>query len=192
MLQRELVEDVKKCIYYGLISDSTTDISAQEQFTFCLRYVDQVSLVVEEVFLGMYDCPGSRADTLSFLLSLISSHPKAIFVHCSYHALDLALQDIGRKNSICDVLVVVKDVSTFILESAKRKTTYLIVVLNPCNETKISSLVFGPWGQIATAIQSPDYIAAGAKHAPGVLKTTKVNLLNDDTFDDLWDEVESR
>ncbi|KAJ8868141.1 hypothetical protein PR048_031950, partial [Dryococelus australis] len=51
--------------------------------------------------------------------------PKVIFVHCSNHALDLALQEIGEKNSIiCDVLVVVKDVSTFIVESTKRKTTY--------------------------------------------------------------------
>ncbi|KAJ8888191.1 hypothetical protein PR048_007678 [Dryococelus australis] len=49
MLRRELAEDVKKSIDYGLIADGTTDISGQEQFTICLRCVDQVSLVVQTV-----------------------------------------------------------------------------------------------------------------------------------------------
>ncbi|KAJ8869930.1 hypothetical protein PR048_028941 [Dryococelus australis] len=172
---------------------------------------------------------------------------------------------------ICDVPVVVKDVSTFMLESAKRKTTHSNVVLNPFNEnsesttsgtkcilplcttrwtvrgksimrfidkcsrvvattrsilqdrsaaredksiimngylekkkkkkkklekfetllaSEISSLVFGPCEQLAKAIQSPDYTAVEAKHASHLLKTTFLNLRNDDTFDNFFCSVQ--
>lgn len=59
--------------------------------------------------------------------------PKSCFVYCSNHSLDLALQEVGRKNNaMCDASSMVKDVLNAILESAKSKNIYENVVLEPC------------------------------------------------------------
>lgn len=51
--------------------------------------------------------------------------PKSCFVHCNNHSLDLALQEVARKNNaMCDTSTIVRDISNDILESAKRKSIY--------------------------------------------------------------------
>ncbi|CAN7980597.1 unnamed protein product [Ixodes pacificus] len=63
-VQREIVKDVKSSPFYGIIADGTTDINGDEQFTFCVRWVLSETLEVREEYLGMYNAPDSRADTL--------------------------------------------------------------------------------------------------------------------------------
>ncbi|XP_042148832.1 uncharacterized protein LOC121837301 [Ixodes scapularis] len=63
-VQREIVKDVKSSPFYGIIADGTTDINGDEQFTFCVRWVPSETLEVREEYLGMYNAPDSRADTL--------------------------------------------------------------------------------------------------------------------------------
>lgn len=60
LLKNEILERVRKCIYYSIIVDCTPDISHQEQMTLIIRYVaisektkDSSSKVeVQESFIG--------------------------------------------------------------------------------------------------------------------------------------------
>ncbi|KAJ8884605.1 hypothetical protein PR048_016462 [Dryococelus australis] len=66
---------------------------------------------------------------------LTEEFPKSCFVQCSNHALDLALRKISRKQEgMCDALMIVKDNSNLILESAKRKSFYAHMVLPSCRQ----------------------------------------------------------
>lgn len=66
---------------------------------------------------------------------IIDMQPKSIFIHCSNHALDLALQETGRSCSLmCDALSLVKGVSNIILESSKRRNMYCNIVLGSSDE----------------------------------------------------------
>ncbi|KAM7313089.1 zinc finger MYM-type protein 1-like [Ixodes scapularis] len=61
--------------------------------------------------------------------------PKSVYIHCSNHSLDLALQEVGRGNElVADALTTVKDVSNIILDSAKRKSVYSNIVLPSMGE----------------------------------------------------------
>ncbi|XP_077554221.1 zinc finger MYM-type protein 1-like isoform X3 [Haemaphysalis longicornis] len=63
-VQREIVEDVKSSPFYGIIADGTTDVNGDEQFTFCVRWVQSKTLELREEYIGMYNAPDSRAETL--------------------------------------------------------------------------------------------------------------------------------
>ncbi|XP_077491949.1 uncharacterized protein LOC144102594 [Amblyomma americanum] len=66
---------------------------------------------------------------------ITASEPRSIFVHCSNHCLDLALQEVARNCEVVgDALNIVKDVSHAILESKNRMTVYSNVVLPPDND----------------------------------------------------------
>ncbi|CAN7983570.1 unnamed protein product [Ixodes hexagonus] len=168
-VQRDIIKDIKCSPFYGIIADGTTDVTGNEQFTFCVRWVDGITLEVREEFLGMYNAPDSRAETLykavrDMILRLgldfhnlrghcfdgaanmagrftgvqkriTEAEPRSIFVHCSNHCLDLALQEVARNCRVVgDALNIVKDVSNAILESKNRKTVYSSVVLPPGND----------------------------------------------------------
>ncbi|KAH9361571.1 hypothetical protein HPB48_001448 [Haemaphysalis longicornis] len=52
---------------------------------------------------------------------ITDSEPRSMFVHCSNHSLDLALQAVARNCDVVgDALNIVNDVSNAILESKKR------------------------------------------------------------------------
>jgi len=64
---------------------------------------------------------------------LTDDQPKSMFVHCSNHSLDLVIQELARQcPMISDTLMLVKEVSKIILESAKRKAIYENIVIQPC------------------------------------------------------------
>lgn len=135
-VQRELIKSIKQSTYFSIIADSTTDISATEQFSLSIRYVDS-KFEIHEIFTSLYNTPDSKAltffDTIKDILirfSLTTSNlrghcfdgaanmsgklnsvktlieniqPKSCFVHCSNHSLDLAFQEVARKNSACAI-----------------------------------------------------------------------------------------
>ncbi|KAG0427798.1 hypothetical protein HPB47_025179 [Ixodes persulcatus] len=69
---------------------------------------------------------------------------KAVYVHCSNHALDLVLQEVGRGcELIRDALAIVKDVSGIIMESAKRTKAYKNVVISPGHESEEGTIASG-------------------------------------------------
>ncbi|XP_025206906.1 zinc finger MYM-type protein 1-like [Melanaphis sacchari] len=90
-----------------------------------------------------FDGAANMSGKLNGVKKLIEDvQPKSCFVHCSNHSLDLALQEVARKNiSMCDIFTMVRDVSNAILESAKRKSIYENIVLEPCyHSSKLDSI----------------------------------------------------
>lgn len=154
MVQRQMVEEALDSRFVSVIADGTTDLSAKEQLSVCLRFVGD-DLVPKELFMGLYECPNATAETLakavvdvlqrllggtdtlrgqcydgaSNMSGRISGvqarigrmQPQAVYVHCSNHALDLALTEQARAVSlVSDVMVLVRDVSTC-LNTGKRE-----------------------------------------------------------------------
>lgn len=296
MVQRDIVDEIKRSPFYAIIGDSTTDVAGIDQFALCVRCVDTQLLSVIEHFTGLYNPPESTAATLAASIKdvllrltlsmqdlrghcfdgaanmsgrlhgvqkiLCDEQPKSYYIHCCNHALDLALQEVSRKcDEMCEVLTIVKDVSNVILESAKRKSMYMDIVLEPCDNAespkvkrllplcptrwavKVKSLsrfrenydrvhrtieeilatpgavadsrraaligfskcmkrfetlffltaaikVFGPCEQLARALQSPQYSAAGAKKAVEILEKTLSDLRTQYSFDKILKEAE--
>ncbi|XP_049796005.1 uncharacterized protein LOC126212619 [Schistocerca nitens] len=62
-LPRKLLEDIKSAEYLAIIADETTDMANKEQFSICIRFVD-VSLEIEEYFLGLYSIQSNTAKAL--------------------------------------------------------------------------------------------------------------------------------
>uniref|UniRef100_A0A8C1YNY7 Uncharacterized protein n=1 Tax=Cyprinus carpio TaxID=7962 RepID=A0A8C1YNY7_CYPCA len=62
-IQREIMSQISHCSFFGLTADGTTDISASEQFSCCLQFVDS-DLRAQNVFLGFYNASDSSAETL--------------------------------------------------------------------------------------------------------------------------------
>ena len=63
MVLREVLEEARRSMFYGVIADGTTDLSTKEQFSICIRYATE-ELIVKEAFLGLYEVPGSTAAEL--------------------------------------------------------------------------------------------------------------------------------
>ncbi|CAN7978567.1 unnamed protein product [Ixodes persulcatus] len=42
MVQRDIVDEIKRSPFYAIMADSTTDMSGLEQFTLCVRCVDPI------------------------------------------------------------------------------------------------------------------------------------------------------
>lgn len=63
-VQRRLIADVKVAGYFSIMCDGTTDVDGREQFSFNVRFVPS-DLIPREYFVGMYQCPDSKAETLS-------------------------------------------------------------------------------------------------------------------------------
>ena len=47
----KIIQEVQTALYYGVIMDSTIDISHTDQFSFCLRYVDETFTIQERFIL---------------------------------------------------------------------------------------------------------------------------------------------
>ncbi|XP_049267486.1 uncharacterized protein LOC125756631, partial [Rhipicephalus sanguineus] len=60
---RSLMKEVHGAGFYAVIADETSDITTQEQVSFCFRYAKE-NLEVEEVFVGFYATADTRARTL--------------------------------------------------------------------------------------------------------------------------------
>jgi hypothetical protein len=74
-IQSKIVSNVRKSVFYSVLADETTDISQIEQFSLCVRYVDEELFKIREDFLAfvpVYDVTGQGlANTLmSSLTSL--------------------------------------------------------------------------------------------------------------------------
>lgn len=59
-----IVTSIKESKYFSVICDGTQDVSGKEQESLCIRYVDS-DLIPQEVFLGMYEPPDTRGETLA-------------------------------------------------------------------------------------------------------------------------------
>ena len=62
--------EIKSNIFFALIVDETTDISTNEQFTFCVRYVDE-NFKIFERFFGFWRLEKTDAQTILELVKNI-------------------------------------------------------------------------------------------------------------------------
>lgn len=151
---RSLMKEVHGAGFYAVIADETSDITTQEQVSFCLRYAKE-NLEVEEVFVGFYATADTRARTLFSILkdvlcrfnlriencrgqcydgaanvsgksgglqALVQEiEPRALYVHCLAHTLNLSLQDLCTKIDVCrDFVSLFTDLVNFVRTSPKR------------------------------------------------------------------------
>ena len=66
----KIVAEVKKAHYFGIIMDSTIDISHTDQLSFCIRYIDE-KFVIQEHFLLFTDISSSDSESLFITLNKI-------------------------------------------------------------------------------------------------------------------------
>ncbi|KAE8739558.1 hypothetical protein FOCC_FOCC014941 [Frankliniella occidentalis] len=109
MVQRKLIDIINKSQFFALMADGTTDVSGDEQFCVALRIVDQKSLAIQELFMGVYNSPDGTAMTLHRVCK----------------------DEVCKESElISNSLSLVREVSKAILESAKRKTIYDNIVID--------------------------------------------------------------
>ena len=82
-----------------------------------------------------FDGAAAMKGRLNGVQKLITDEqPKAIFIHCSNHALDLVIQELAKQRDvISESLILVREVSKAIMESAKRQHIYENIVISPCS-----------------------------------------------------------
>ncbi|GBN42913.1 Nose resistant to fluoxetine protein 6, partial [Araneus ventricosus] len=75
LIQSEIMRNVRKSIFYSVLADETTDIRQIEQFSLCVRYVEDQSYKIREDFLTfvpVYDVTGAGlANTVLETLSIL-------------------------------------------------------------------------------------------------------------------------
>ncbi|GBO42185.1 repressor of the inhibitor of the protein kinase, partial [Araneus ventricosus] len=75
LIQSQIVTNVRKSIFYSVLADETTDISQIEQFSLCVRYVEDQKYKIREDFLTfvpVYDVTGAGlANTVLETLSIL-------------------------------------------------------------------------------------------------------------------------
>ena len=136
-VKQELICEIKKAKFYGILFDSTPDISHTEQMSQVIRYVkiDNRNVEVKESFLGFIPLSGKKADsitqeivqslekdgldlklcrsqgydnatTMSGIYTGVQTrikkfNPKAIFVPCANHSLNLCGVHAFGSVSVC-------------------------------------------------------------------------------------------
>ena len=71
-IQERIIAEIKEAHYYGIIMDSTIDISHVDQLSFCIRYVDS-QFKIQERFLLFNDIKKSDSESLFQYLKKILS-----------------------------------------------------------------------------------------------------------------------
>ena len=128
----ELSSNIHEAGCYTIMADECTNISNKEQFTICIRWVDE-GLEDHEDFIDLYEVPTIDADTLVHAILLrmslsvsqcrgqcydgasnmsgkksgvatqiLSEERKAIYTHCHGHALNLAVSTTMKQSQICN------------------------------------------------------------------------------------------
>ncbi|XP_025408622.1 zinc finger MYM-type protein 6-like [Sipha flava] len=95
---RNIIKQIKENIFYAILLDKTSDITVKEQISFCLRTVDKESLEIEEYFMEQcFDGASNVSENHKGLQARIKEiEPRALFVHCQAHSLNLVTQDSMR------------------------------------------------------------------------------------------------
>ena len=76
IVKEKIIEDVNKAMYYGILFDSTPDVSHQDQMSEVIRYVhiEGGKVEVRESFLGFFPLAGKKAlDVTEEILNALNS-----------------------------------------------------------------------------------------------------------------------
>ncbi|KAG0419191.1 hypothetical protein HPB47_004308 [Ixodes persulcatus] len=104
MVQRDIVDEIKRSPFYAIMADSTTDMSGLEQFTLCVRCVDPSSLVIKELFTGLYNPPDSTAATLAASIKDILLRLTLSMQGLRGHCFDGAANMSGRLHGVRKIM----------------------------------------------------------------------------------------
>ncbi|CAN7997725.1 unnamed protein product [Ixodes pacificus] len=104
MVQRDIVDKLKRYPFYVIIADSTTDMSGLEQFTLCVQCVDPSSLVIKELFTGLYNPPDSTAVTLAASIKDILLRLTLSMRGPRRHCFDSAANMSGRLHGVQKIM----------------------------------------------------------------------------------------
>ena len=102
---RKLIATLKKDKYYALMVDETTDISVQEQVSFCFRHVD-AALQVHEDFAGFHSTSLTNADMLCTTLKDIVLRLDVGIENCRGQCYDGAANMSGKLSGVQARIVV--------------------------------------------------------------------------------------
>lgn len=97
---RELVKQVQSAEYFTIMLDECVDSSNKEQLVVCLRFVNAVSLVVQEEFIGLYHCPNIKADTIVSVIQDILLRLNLNISLCREQCYDGGSNMAGSKNGV--------------------------------------------------------------------------------------------
>ena len=95
---RNLLEPVRTCIF-SIMCDEYTDISNKEQLTFCMRWVND-DLQVSEKFLGFYEIPNIRSNTIVAVMKDILIRYQLRLDMCRGHCYDGASNMLGKSSGV--------------------------------------------------------------------------------------------
>ncbi|KAJ8877365.1 hypothetical protein PR048_021819 [Dryococelus australis] len=109
-----LVCEMKKREHFAIMVDETCDTSIHEQVTFCIQSVDE-NLTLKRTLFGIVKDILAHLDlNIEKLQKFVADlQPKAIYVHCAAHSLNLVVQDCLPKDFLNTVRESPKRVQLF-------------------------------------------------------------------------------
>ncbi|CAM4832642.1 unnamed protein product [Rotaria magnacalcarata] len=134
--------------FYAIIADETADISALSDTTAAgiakaiTTFIQASGLKIEKIRSQGYDGANVVAGRLGGVQKLIRDIvPRANYVHCSNHSLDLVLAVACKLQQIKFFFGLIKSTTSFINGSPKRKSMLAKAIESTNNETKRRHLV---------------------------------------------------
>ncbi|CAM1298331.1 Uncharacterised protein at_DN2170 [Pycnogonum litorale] len=99
----QLLRQVSSCIqsnrFYSIMADECTDCSNKEQFTLCIRWVDE-SLTDHEDFIGLYEVATIDANTLTSTIKDVLQRMNLSISDCRGQCYDGASNMTGSRNGV--------------------------------------------------------------------------------------------
>ncbi|KAL5517613.1 hypothetical protein EMCRGX_G003195 [Ephydatia muelleri] len=94
----KIIKEIKEVKYFGILYDSTPDVSHTEQLSQVIRYVQSDFETGNDDGLNFLDCRAQMYDNAAVMSGSISGvqtrlrerNPKAVFINCDNHSLNLA------------------------------------------------------------------------------------------------------
>ena len=106
------LETIRKNIFFTIMTDDYTDITNKEQFSFCIRTVDD-NLEVKEDFLGFYELENIKIVRVVNAIKDILLRFNFSLQHCRGQTYDGASNIMGKKSGVATKLLVAQHKTLF-------------------------------------------------------------------------------
>ena len=104
------LETIRKNIFFSIIADEYTDNTHEEEFSFCIRTVDD-NLEVKEDFLGFYELENIKSITVVNAIKDILLRFNLSLQHCRGQTYDGASNMMEKKSGVATKLLVEQPVA---------------------------------------------------------------------------------
>ncbi|KAL4126233.1 hypothetical protein QTP88_010459 [Uroleucon formosanum] len=160
VILKKVVKEVNESGYFSVLADETTDISVVEQLTICVRYLvgsgkeknvhesflkftEVASLIGENlasaIFNG-YDGASNMSGHIKGVRTIIrNKYPKALYVHCVAHTLNLAVSSACNIQPVRNCLGTIEKMYCF-FNSPKRHQVILKAISESDLDPKVKTL----------------------------------------------------